>query len=179
MRFSSVKALVGWAFQMESTVMCRVAKYGESSSPAFGGLSMADQRTQAAMVMAKVLRLPFAERTVLWAFFVGDDAHLMVLADRLSVPMSIGTRVELVRHWVGEGEATPRGRRPKSGRMLAEREKVSESTMTRAKQRVQRECNALFGKALAVIEVQCLPLLVATRQERFHREDEKSACAVV
>ena len=83
MQFASIRACLGWAFQIEATLILKTAKHGESTGPAWGGMSPHDEHAQASIVMAKVNRLPVLERTAVWAYYVAAREHSMALADSI------------------------------------------------------------------------------------------------
>ncbi len=163
MQFKSVTALLGWAFQIEATAIAKTAKLGESSAPAWGGMSPHDQHGQASMVMAKVNRLPFIERTAVWAYFTAMPAHVMALAESLPAEWPRSMRVELVTGWAMEGVF-----KREQADMAAEHG-ISPATMTRRKQSAFCLLNGILARATAVIEVQHLDLIVLPSCRNAHR----------
>ncbi|GAA5786125.1 hypothetical protein [Chitiniphilus shinanonensis] len=175
MKFASAKALIGWSFQMETICLCKVQKFDDSKAPSFGALSMHDQKTQAAMVMAKVARLAYNERLVLWAYFTERAGEVMALADLMPLDLPLNIRVELVKHWLVQ-DVPGKAHRPKTAHHLAEQCKVSDATMCRNKRRVMVECDRLFRSALLSIEIQHLDLIEFPSVANMSRGSHMAAC---
>ncbi|MCX7208682.1 MAG: hypothetical protein NT086_22415 [Proteobacteria bacterium] len=105
MQFKNIKALLAWAFQIECSASIKISAYGEQTGAGFGVMSMEDQRYQAAMVLAKVGRLPAKDRNLVYGYFTGGQTFLMALAatDLLPGRWPLGFRVEVMKAWVHEG----------------------------------------------------------------------------
>lgn len=145
MEFSTIRALVGWAFQIESTSMIKVQKFAESC-PAWGSLSPMDCKAQAAMTMAKINRLPVAERAVLWCLHVQRETEIIYLADKTPCKYGIRTDQDIIRKWAtGEGLGC---------RDIGDRHNVSHMTANRYEKEVVRVLEALMHKAYATLEIQ-------------------------
>ncbi len=163
MQFKSVTALLGWAFQIEATAIAKTAKLGESSAPAWGGMSPHDQHGQASMVMAKVNRLPFIERTAVWAYFTAMPAHVMALAESLPAEWPRSMRVELVTGWAMDGKLK------RTQKEMCAEHGISEDTMTRRKKSSFCTLDGMLARATAVIELQHLDLIVSPSRKNAHR----------
>ncbi|MGR2678706.1 hypothetical protein [Chromobacterium haemolyticum] len=144
MNFSSVKSLVGWAFQMETVVMVQVQKYGSTTSAAFDGLSPYDLKTQAAMVMAKINRLPVEQRAVLWALHVQRDTEMIYLTTHTPCRFGYKTDLDIIRKWAtGAGPGC---------RNLADRHGTSHMTLHRYEKTVVRDLERMMHQAYAALE---------------------------
>lgn len=151
MQFSTVRSLVGWAFQIETSSMIKVQKFSEQTSPAFAGLSPMDLKAQSAMIMAKINRLPIEERAVLWCLHVQRETEIIFLSDRTPCRFGIKTDQDMIRKWcTGDGPGC---------RDIGDRHNVHYSTACRYEQEVVRMLECLMHKAYATLEIQHRPLL--------------------
>ena len=167
MKFSTIKALIGWAYQMSEAVPVKSAKYGEFTGAAFGGMTPNELKDAASDILVKVSRLPAAERAVVTAFFTGATKAINKAADSLP-PMPTGLKRELVKGWAVQFD--------RDQKEMAETYGLSEATMTRRKKQVFGLLNEALDKALATLEVQLLPLLGNPSRRNAHRMT--GACAV-
>jgi hypothetical protein len=154
MQFKNIKALLAWAFQIECSASIKISAYGEQTGAGFGVMSMEDQRYQAAMVLAKVGRLPAKDRNLVYGYFTGGQTFLMALADADLLPSRwpLGFRVEVIGAWLGDGFK-------QSQRVTGEKFGIPQQ---RVGERFRAGCVRLdraLGKELAVLESQLLPLL--------------------
>lgn len=164
MMFMTVKAMLGWAFQMETIVIAKTQKYCETASPSFGGLSPHDLKAQAAMIMAKVARLPFEERAVLWLYFTGREEEAIALAGSMPGRYGLKADRDLLRKWsLGEGV---------SCRDFADRHSIGRTTANRYENELYRRLNAILRRAMLAIEIQHLHLIQAPMAER----NQATAC---
>jgi len=151
MRFSNVRSLVGWAFQIETTSMIKVQKFAEAQSPSFGDLSPMDLKTQSAFVMAKIARLPFEERAVLWCLHVQRETEIIYLSTKTPQRWGMNTDKDIIRKWcTGEGLGC---------RDIGDRHSVHYSTANRYENEVIRGVEVWMHKAYATLEIQHRPLL--------------------
>lgn len=168
MKFSTIKALIGWAYQMSEAVPVKSAKYGEFTGAAFGGMTPNELKDAASDILVKVSRLPAVERAVVTAYFTGATKAINLAADTLP-PMPTGLKRELVKGWAMEGLERTQAQ-------IGESYCLSQPTVAR---RWNAACAALNGKldtALATLEVQLLPLLSHPSRRNAHRTT--MACAV-
>ncbi|RXZ42691.1 hypothetical protein [Crenobacter cavernae] len=163
MQFNTIKAIVGWAFQMSEAVPVKSAKYDEFTGPAFGGMAPGELKDAASDILVKVSRLPADEQAVVTAYFTGATKAVHQAADTLP-SMPTGLRRELVRGWAVQLE--------RDQKEMAATYGLSEATMTRRKKQVFGLLNVALDRALATLEVQLLPLLhhksVRNANRSFH-----------
>ena len=158
MMFMTVKAMLGWAFQMETIVIAKTQKYCETASPSFGGLSPHDLKAQAAMIMAKVARLPFEERAVLWLYFTGRETEAIALSSGMPGRYGLRADRDLLLKWsLGEGV---------SCRDFADRYQANYRTANRYENELYRRLNAILRRAMLAIEIQHLHLIQSPMAER-------------
>ncbi|QLG87656.1 helix-turn-helix transcriptional regulator [Chitinibacter bivalviorum] len=159
MQFSSIQALVGWAFQIETVSGAKVQKFAESQAPAFGEMTFHDQKTQAAYVMLKINRLPAEERAVLWALHVGRDTEMMFLAANTPHKFGLKTDLELIRKWAtGEGASYAA-----IGRTVG----CADNTISRyERNHIIPRLERLSLLAYATLEIQHRSLLLSVENER-------------
>lgn len=151
MQFSTIKSLVGWCFQIETTSMIRVQKFTEVQTPSFGGLSPMDLKTQSAFVMAKINRLPMEERAVLWCLHVQRETEIIYLAMKTPQRWGMDTDKDIIRKWcTGEGLGC---------RDIGDRHHVSHMTANRYEHEVVRMLERWMHKAYATLEIQHFELL--------------------
>ncbi|WP_047236660.1 hypothetical protein [Chromobacterium subtsugae] len=144
MQFSTVRALVGWAFQIETTSMVKVQKFGEAVAPAFDGLSPHDLKAQSAMVMAKINRLPFEQRAVLWALHVERETEMIYLTTHTPGKYGYKTDLDIIRKWAtGEGPGC---------RDLGDRHGLSHMTLHRYGKGVVAQLERMMNQAYAALE---------------------------
>ncbi|OVE45678.1 hypothetical protein [Chromobacterium violaceum] len=144
MQFSTIRALVGWAFQIETVSMVKVQKFGEATAPAFEGLSPTDQKAQAAMVMAKIGRLPFEQRAVLWALHVQRETEMVYLTTHTPGKYGYKTDLDIIRKWAtGDGPGC---------RDLGDRHSVHYTTAHRYERAVVQRLEQMMHQAYAALE---------------------------
>ncbi len=153
MQFSTVRALVGWAFQMSEAIPVKVQKFAESQPKEFDALTPDELKAMAVDILAKIGRLPERERAVLAAYFTADVRAIIEAARLLPAGWPTALRRELARGWVNDEELT------RSQKEIAETFMLSEATTTRRKQEAFRLLGNTFVTALAVVEVQVLDLV--------------------
>ncbi|WP_434627604.1 hypothetical protein [Chromobacterium sp. CV08] len=145
MQFSTIGALVGWAFQIETVSMVKVQKFGEALAPAFEGLSPHDLKAQSAMIMAKINRLPFEQRAVLWALHVQRDTEMVYLTTHTPCKYGFKTDLDIIRKWAtGKGPGC---------RDLGDRHNVHHTTAHRYEKAVIRQLERMMHQAYAALEV--------------------------
>ena len=156
LEFSSASALVGFAFQVESGVICGGSCIGKTEGGRCYDISPHEAHAQAAMVMAVVNRLEFGPRLALWTLYHGGDAHIIAAAELVSaafdrdVPRA--ALRECVRHWAGDDGAAPTAR-------VGELAGVSQRTGHRIRQHVCVVLDGLRQQGLDVIERRFAELL--------------------
>lgn len=145
MQFSTIKSLVGWAFQIEAVCLVKVQKFGEQqTSPAFADVTPHDLKAQAAMVMLKINRLPAEQRAVLWALHVQRDTEMVYLTTHTPCRFGFKTDLDIIRKWAtGEGPGC---------RELGDRHHVHYSTASRYEKTVVQALELLMHKAYGVLE---------------------------
>jgi hypothetical protein len=170
MRFSTVRALVGWAFQMTEAVPVKVQRFGSEEGKAFDELSPMERKNMAVDIMAKVGRLPEREQIVIAAYFTADIRAINKAAALLPLGWTLPLRRELARSWVNDEQLE------RSQEAMGECYYLSQQTMSRRKTDSFRELSRLFNQGLSVIEVQVLDLLQHTnhfntkRSKAFHQK---------
>jgi len=168
MQFSTVRALVGWAFQMSEAIPIKVQKFAEAAPREFDALTPDELKAMAVDILVKIGRLPAREQQVLAAYFTGDTRAVIEAAKLLPGGWPTALRRELTRGWVNDEELG----RSQAG--MAQTFLLSEAAMTRRKQEAFRTLSGTFSTALAVIEVQVLDLVRhatyrnASRSKAFH-----------
>lgn len=144
MQFSSIRALVGWSFQIETTSMVKVQKFGESQAPAWDGLSPTDLKAQSAMVMAKINRLPVEQRAVLWALHVQRETEMIYLTTHTPCKYGYKTDLDIIRKWAtGEGPGC---------RDLGDRHGAHHTTLHRYGKQIVRQLELAMHQAYAALE---------------------------
>lgn len=164
MKFKSVTALVGWAFQVSESVPVKVQRFSDVRGAEFDALTPDQLKMLAVDVLAKVSRLPDKEQAVLAAYFAGDvravkKAAALVLPAGWTQPM----RIELARCWVNDQQLE------RTQKEMAETFMVSEPTMTRRKRDAFSSLSACLGSALVTLEVQLLDMLDGFSACNAHR----------
>lgn len=168
MQFSTVRALVGWAFQMTEAIPVKVQKFAEAQPREWDALTPDELKAMAVDVMAKVGRLPKAEQAVLAAYFTATTTAVIEAAKLLPGGWPTALRRELTRGWVNDQEM---GR---SQEEIGQTFMLSQATICRRQQEAFRILGSTFATGLAVIEVQVLDLVEyptyrnATRSKAFH-----------
>lgn len=158
MNFSSVKSLVGWSFQMETVVMVQVQKYGSTPSAAFDGLSPNDLKAQAAMVMAKINRLPPDQRAVMWALHVQRETEMVYLTTLTPCRWGWRTDLDIIRKWAtGEGPGC---------RDIGDRHRVSHMTIHRYGRQIIAQLEVLMKKAYMTLESDMIEVLNNVQHSR-------------
>ncbi|MCD0493859.1 hypothetical protein LQD23_16380 [Chromobacterium violaceum] len=151
MQFSTIRALVGWAFQIETVSMVKVQKFGEATAPAFEGLSPTDMKAQAAMVMAKIGRLPFEQRAVLWALHVQRETEMVYLTTHTPGKFGYKTDLDIIRKWAtGDGPGC---------RDLGDRHGSSHMTLHRYEKAVVAQLELMMHKAYEALEAPLTEIL--------------------
>ncbi|KMN36508.1 hypothetical protein VI26_06615 [Chromobacterium sp. LK1] len=157
MQFSTIRALVGWAFQIETVSMVKVQKFGEDTSPAFEGLTPCDLKAQSAMVMAKINRLPPDQRAVLWALHVQRETEIVYLTTLTPCKWHWRTDMDIIRKWAtGEGPGC---------RDLGDRHNIHYSTAHRYEKTVIKQMERLMHQAYSALEEPLSDILMALRYE--------------
>lgn len=163
MMFSTIRALVGWAFQMNEAIPVKSAKYGEFSAPAFGGMSPGELKDMAVDILAKVSRLPAGEQAAIAAYFTGDIRAINAAADLLPAGWPTALRRELARGWAN-GEQLARSQ-----------ELIGETFMFSRKTAGRRwdEARALLGRRMQggidVLELQLTNYIRHPSRKNLHR----------
>lgn len=152
MLFSTIKALVGWVFQIEAAPLVKVQKFcEEQTSPAFASLTPHDVKAQAAMVMLKINRLPVEQRAVLWALHVRRETEMVYLTTRTPCRFGFKTDLDIIRKWAtGDGPGC---------REIGDRHNVSFKTANRYEHQVIKALELLMHQAYSTLEEPHLELL--------------------
>jgi len=168
MQFSTIRALVAWAFQMSEAVPVKSAKYGESTGPSFGQMSPAELKDMAADILVKVSRLPWAEQCAITAYCAGSTKACNEIADHLPAPWPTALKRELARGWANDQVLE------RDQKQMADTFYLSEATMTRRKKEAFGVFALLMDRGLAVLEVQLLSLV--RHRTRRNEKCRASAC---
>ncbi len=153
MQFSTIQALVGWAFQIEATPLVKIQKYdAQQSSPAFSALTAHDLKAQSAMIMLKVNRLPVEQRAVLWALHVQRETEMLYLTTHTPCRWGFHTDLDIIRKW-----ATGKGL---GCREIGGRHQVSFKTANRYEQDVMKLLNAMTDQAYHTLEAPHREMLI-------------------
>ena len=166
MMFSTIRALVGWAFQMNEAIPVKSARYGEFSAPAFGGMSPGELKDMAVDILAKVGRLPEAEQAAIAAYFTGDIRAINAAADLLPAGWPTALRRELARGWAN-GEQLAR-----SQELIGETFMLSQPTMHRRWQDARRTLGIGMQRGLDVLEIQLMQYI----RYASHKNEHRNAC---
>lgn len=160
MQFSTIRALVGWAFQIETvSMMVKVQKFGEDTSPAFEGLTPCDLKAQSAMVMAKINRLPPDQRAVLWALHVQRETEMVYLTTHTPCRFGYKTDLDLIRKWAtGEGPGC---------RDLGDRHHVSHMMIHRYGKEIIKQLEGKMNQAYATLEPSLAEVLTHVRHRKL------------
>lgn len=152
MQFSTIKSLVGWAFQIEAVCLVKVQKFGEQqTSPAFADVTPHDLKAQAAMVMLKINRLPAEQRAVLWALHVQRDTEMVYLTTHTPCRFGFKTDLDIIRKWAtGEGPGC---------RELGDRHHIHFNTANRYERKVIQAVEMLMHKAYGTLEAPHVEML--------------------
>ncbi|NHR05739.1 hypothetical protein HA052_11060 [Chromobacterium haemolyticum] len=168
MQFSTIRALVGWAFQMSEAIPVKVQKFAEAAPREFDALTPDELKMLAVDILAKVARLPAREQQVLAAYFTADTRAVIEAARLLPGGWPTALRRELTRGWVNEQEMA------RSQEDMGQTYMLSQPTICRRQHEAFRILSGTFSTALAVIEVQVLDLVKhatyrnAKRSKAFH-----------
>lgn len=172
-KFKSVAALVGWAFQVSESVPVKVQRFSDVRGAEFDALSPDQLKMLAVDVLAKVSRLPDKEQAVLAAYFAGDvravkKAAALVLPAGWAQPM----RIELARCWANDQQLE------RSQEEMASAFMLSQPTVHRRKKEAFQLMSKVLDASLAVIEVQTLDLVERKTYRNSAREEVvlKHAC---
>nr|WP_199065072.1 hypothetical protein [Chromobacterium sp. ASV5] len=164
MQFSTVRGLVGWAFQMSEAVPVKVQKFAESAQREYGALTPDELKAMAVDVLAKVARLPEREQAALAAYFTGDTrAVKRVAALILPAGWSQPLRIELARCWANDEQLE------RSQEEMGQSYMLSQQTMSRRKVEAFRLLRGTVQTALDVLEVQMLDLVGSPSRKNDHR----------
>lgn len=163
MKFATIRACLGWAFQMSQTVNLKTAKYGEQSAPAFGGESQGDQIMTAINIMNKVSRLPEDEQAVIVAYFTGDQKAVIKAACCLPMGWPTPMRRMFARSWA-RGEQLEM-----SQAEIAATYNFAQKTASRRWNEACSELNKRLNNAMAVLELQMLDLVSVPGRANMHR----------
>lgn len=173
MKFKSVTALLGWAFQMCESVPVKVQRFSDVRGAEFNALSPDQLKMQAVDVLAKVARLPEREQAVLAAYFSGDvravkRSAALVFPAGWSQPM----RIELARCWVNDQQLE------RSQQEMAAVYLLSQPTIHRRCKEAFSLLSRALDDAMAVMELQLLDLIDAPGRRNSHRFNDfaESAC---
>lgn len=153
MMFSTIRALVGWAFQMNEAIPVKSARYGEFSAPAFGGMSPGELKDMAVDILAKISRLPAAEQAAIAAYFTGDIRAINAAADLLPAGWPTALRRELARGWAAESLT-------REQKEIAATFMLSEATVTRRKKEAFSLLQTVVARGMATLEIQLLALIM-------------------
>ncbi|MBM2884078.1 hypothetical protein JFK97_06710 [Chromobacterium phragmitis] len=170
MQFSTVRGLVGWAFQMSEAVPVKVQKFAEAAQREYGALTPDELKAMAVDILAKISRLPEKEQAALAAYFTADTraikrAAALILPRGWNQPL----RIELARCWANDEQLE------RTQREMAETYMLSEATMTRRKQDAFAALGGTLRTALEVLEVQLLDLLRHPSRANAHRWEPAAA----
>ncbi|WP_315383412.1 hypothetical protein [Microvirgula aerodenitrificans] len=163
MMFSTIRALVGWAFQMNEAIPVKSARYGEFSAPAFGGMSPGELKDMAVDILAKIRRLPEAEQAAIAAYFTGDIRAINAAADLLPAGWPTALRRELARGWAN-GEQLAR-----SQELIGETFMLSQRTAGRRWGEAKRALGIRMQAGLDVLELLLMDYIRHPSYKNMHR----------
>ncbi len=163
MMFSTIRALVGWAFQMNEAIPVKSARYGEFSAPAFGGMSPGELKDMAVDILVKISRLPEAEQAAIAAYFTGDIRAINAAADLLPAGWPTALRRELARGWAN-GEQLAR-----SQELIGETFMLSRQTAGRRWQDARRTLGIRMQAGIDVLELQLTHYIRHPSHKNLHR----------
>lgn len=163
MRFSTVRSLVGWAFQMSEAVPVKVQRFGEALPRSVSALTPAEQKDMAVDILAKLSRLPEAEYSAIAAQVTWDQRAINVAARALPHTWPTGLRRELARGW-----ATEKGL-VRSQAEIGETYMRAQQTISDCWQQTIKILNRNYWNGLAVVEIQVLDLLDYYSSRNAHR----------
>lgn len=164
MQFSTVRSLVGWAFQMSEAVPVKVQRFGEALPRSVSELTPAEQKDMAVDILAKLARLPENEYAAIAAHATWDQRAINAAAKALPHTWPTGMRRELARGW-----ATEKGL-VRSQAEIGETYLRSQATVCRCWDEARRTLDRHFWNGLAVVEIQVLDLLNFYSRRNAHRE---------
>lgn len=162
MQFSTVRSLVGWAFQMSEAIPVKVQKFAEQVPGAVDDLSPGEKKDMAADILAKVGRLPEHEYAAIAAFFTWDTRAVNAAAKALPHTWPTGLRRELAKGWAREG--LERNQADIGESYMRAQRTVSDYWTT-----TQKTLNRNVDNGLAVVELQVLDLLKFYTRRNAHR----------
>ncbi|MCD5326747.1 hypothetical protein ACFFU8_18220 [Chromobacterium piscinae] len=144
MQASTIQNLVGLCFQLETTVILKTQHFGLYEPPEFEALTMHEKKAQAAMIMAKINRLPFEQRAVLWALHVQRDTEMVYLTTHTPCKYGYKTDLDIIRKWAtGDGPGC---------RDLGDRHNVHYTTAYRYGKTIIRQLELMMHQAYAELE---------------------------
>jgi hypothetical protein len=163
MQFSTVRAVVGWAFQMSEAVPVKVQRFGEALPRGVSELTPSEQKDMAVDILAKLARLPELEYAAIAAHVTWDQRAINVAAKALPHTWPTGLRRELARGW-----ATEKGL-VRSQEEIGETYLRSQPTVCRCWDETRHTLNRHYRNGLSVIEIQVLDLLDFYSRRNAHR----------
>lgn len=174
MKFKSVAALVGWAFQVSETVPVKVQRFSDVRGAEFDALTPDQLKMLAVDVLAKVSRLKLSERSVIAAYCTGDARAVKRVAALLPGGWSQPMRIELARCWANDQQLE------RSQEEMAAAFMVCQKTVSRRKCESFAMLSRIQADALAVLELQLLDLIERPSRCNSHRFEvfAESSCKV-
>lgn len=168
MKFATIRACLGWAFQMSQTVNVKTAMYSEHNGHAYGAESQADQIMTAINIMAKLGRLPESEQAVLAAFFTCHVEAVNEAALLLPMGWPTAMRRMFARSWA-RGESLEMTQAE-----IAAAYNFSQQTASRRWADACRVLNAELRKGMAAVELQLLDVITVPSSANAHRFHEEA-----
>jgi hypothetical protein len=164
MQFSTVRALVGWAFQMTEAIPVKVQKFAEAAPREYDALTPDELKMVAVDVMAKVGRLDKADQVVLAAYFTATSTAVREAAKLLPGGWPTAMRRELTRGWVDD-QGLQRAQREIAETFMLSQQTVSDRWMV-----TQKTFNDLYHHGLKIIEPQVYDLIecITYRKPSYH-----------
>ncbi|MDE1714918.1 hypothetical protein PWG14_20735 (plasmid) [Chromobacterium amazonense] len=144
MHASTIQNLVGLCFQMETTLLLKTQHFGQYEPPEFEALTMHEKKAQAAMIMAKINRLPNLQRAVLWALHTRRETEMIYLTTHTPCKYGFKTDLDIIRKWAtGKGPGC---------RDLGDRHGVHHTTLHRYGKKIIRQLEQAMHQAYAALE---------------------------
>jgi hypothetical protein len=162
MQFSTVRGLVGWAFQMSEAIPVKIQSFGQEIPACISDLRPDEKKQMATDILAKIARLPPGEYSAIAAFYTGDIRAINEAAKVLPWP-DVKLRRMMARGWARNGLEHTHAE-------IAEMFCRSRQTITDYWGHAKKTLDSRFNSGLATIEVQVLDLLIFYSARNAHRE---------
>ncbi len=163
MQFSTVRSLVGWAFQMSEAIPVKVQKFAEQIPGCGSELTPAEQKDMAVDILAKISRLPELEYAAIAALVTWDQRAINAAAKALPHTWPTGLRREMARGWATE-KGLVRGQAEIGETYMRGQQTISDNWRATV-----LTLNRHYRNGLSVVEIQVLDLLDHYTRCNAHR----------